>query len=296
MRTTLVTLGARGNCAEPAEGGHGTPCPYTMSPRRLGQHFLADAGWRARILQTLRVAPGQTWLEIGAGHGEMTRELVRAGAGVVAVELDAPLVERLRTLAAETPNIEVLAGDILALEFAAIEAAARGAGASFDRIHVYGSLPYYITSPILHRLFTWSAHIESIHVVIQREVAERLVARPGGREFGYLSAATQFYARPEITLRLPPGAFRPPPRVASALVAMRLPGGGASLGMEDDAAFLRFLHVCFAHKRKTLTNNLRALSSPVEVATWLATAGLKRDVRAEQLTLEQFAALFHLAL
>lgn len=271
------------------------PGPYMMSPRRLGQHFLADAGWRARILQTLRVAPGLAWLEIGAGHGEMTRELAQAGARVVAVELDPPLVEGLRRLTAEIPNIEVVAGDILAIDFAAIEAAARGAGFPPGKFQVYGSLPYYITSPILHRLFTWAAHIESIYVVIQREVAERLVARPGGREFGYLSAATQFYTRPEIVLRLPPGAFRPPPKVASALVGMRLPGSSAGLGIEDDAAFLRLLHVCFAQKRKTLANNLRALGHPEEVSAWLARAGVKRDARAEQLTLEQFAAVFRVS-
>ena len=265
-----------------------------MTPRRLGQHFLANAGWRARILQTLGVKPGQTWLEIGAGHGEMTEELARSGARVVAVELDAPLVQDLGRLAAETANIAVLSGDILAQDFAEIEAAAGSAGFSPGNFHVYGSLPYYITSPILHRLFTWAPHIESIHVVIQREVAERLVARPGGREYGYLSAAAQFYTRPEITLRLPPGAFQPPPKVASALVSMRLPGGGATLGVEDDGAFLRFLHVCFAHKRKTLSNNLRALGEPSEVAGWLSVTGLRRDARAEQLTLQQFAALFRL--
>lgn len=267
-----------------------------MSPRRLGQHFLADAGWRARILQTLRVVPGQTWLEIGAGHGEMTRELARAGARVVAVELDGPLVQHLRQLAEETPNVAVVAGDILAVGFGAIESAVPGALSSGEKIHVYGSLPYYITSPILHRLFSWAARIATVHVIIQREVAERLVAHPGGREFGYLSAAAQYYTQPEIALRLPPGAFRPPPKVASALVTMRLPSGGKSLGIQDDAAFLRFLHVCFAQKRKMLANNLRALGRPAaDIVAWLAAAGLRRDARAEQLSLEQFASLFRSA-
>ena len=264
-----------------------------MSPRRLGQHFLADAGWRARILHTLRVAPGQTWLEIGAGHGEMTRELARAGARVVAVELDAPLVERLRTLAAEAPNIQVLAGDILALDFAAIEAAVRGASTSFDKIHVYGSLPYYITSPILHRLFTWSAHIESIHVIIQREVAQRLVARPGGREFGYLSAAAQFYARPEITLRLPPGAFRPPPKVLSSLVRLRFREPRPAV--RDGAMFERIVHAVFTRRRKTMTNALLALEDgrrpPLPPAAALAAAGLHGSRRPETLSIAEFATL-----
>lgn len=264
-----------------------------MSRRRLGQHFLADASWRARILQTLGVKPGQTWLEIGAGHGEMTRELARAGASVVAVELDAPLIESLRGLAAETPHVAVVPADILALEFAAVEAAAGAHFSSTRKLRVYGSLPYYITSPILHRLFSWAGRIESVHVVVQREVAERLVAQPGGREYGYLSAAAQFYTRPEVALRLPPGAFRPPPKVASALVSMRTPGSGTGLGVTDDAAFLRFLHGCFAQKRKTLANNLRALGRTAEsVAAMLAANGIRRDARAEQLSLAQFAALF----
>jgi 16S rRNA (adenine1518-N6/adenine1519-N6)-dimethyltransferase len=263
-----------------------------MTPRRLGQHFLADESWRAQILHTLGVKPNQTWLEIGAGHGEMTRELARAGARVVAVELDAPLVQHLRQLAEETPNVAVVAGDILTVGFGAIESSVPGVFSPREKLHVYGSLPYYITSPILHRLFSWAARIESIHVILQREVAERLAARPGGREYGYLSAATQFYTRPEIALRLPPGAFRPPPRVASALVTMRMPGRRAALGIEDDAAFLRFLHVCFAHRRKTLANNLRALGRPADVSAWLAAAGVPRQARAEQLSLEQFAALF----
>jgi 16S rRNA (adenine1518-N6/adenine1519-N6)-dimethyltransferase len=266
-----------------------------MSRRRLGQHFLADAGWRSRILQKLGVLPGQTWMEIGAGHGEMTRELARAGACVVAVELDPPLFQRLRALAAEISSIAVVAGDILALDFRAIEGAARRINSPATTFHVYGSLPYYITSPILHRLFTWAAHLGSVYVVIQREVAERLVARPGGREYGYLSAVTQFYSRPEIVLRLPPGAFRPPPKVASALVALQMPGRRASLGIKEDTAFLRFLHVSFAHKRKKLANNLRGLGGARVVARWISACGLQQDARAEQLTLEQFAALFRIS-
>lgn len=225
----------------------------------------------------------------------MTREIARAGARVVAVEFDPPLVADLRTLAAETRNTAVLAGDILTIDIAEIEAAALDAGSSSGKFRVYGSLPYYITSPILHRLFAWAARIESIHVVIQLEVAERLAARPGCREFGYLSAAAQFFTVPEIVLRLPPGAFRPPPKVASALVAMRLPGSGAALGIRDDAAFLRFLHVCFAHKRKTLANNLRGLGRPGEAAKWLAACGVPPHARAEQLALEQFAAVFRIS-
>jgi 16S rRNA (adenine1518-N6/adenine1519-N6)-dimethyltransferase len=256
----------------------------SVSPRRLGQHFLADASWRARILSTLGVRAGDVWLEIGAGHGEMTRELVRRAARVVAIELDPPLVQSLESLRREHANLEVVAGDVLKLDLP------RLAGA--PRFRVYGNLPYYITSPILHRLFEFTERLESAHIVIQLEVAARLVAPPGRRDYGYLSVLTQFYSRPEIALRIPPGAFRPPPKVASALVALRLPGEGASLGVRDEAGFLRFVQQCFAQKRKTITNNLRVAFTAKEAGAALATAGISAKARAEELTLEKFAALF----
>jgi 16S rRNA (adenine1518-N6/adenine1519-N6)-dimethyltransferase len=255
-----------------------------MTPRRLGQHFLGDASWRARILHALDARPEDVWLEIGAGHGEMTCELAKNARRVVAVELDAPLVEALESLRSEHANIEVVAGDVLALDLAKI----LGGG----RFRVYGNLPYYITSPILHRLFECAEQIESIHIVIQLEVAARLVAKPGRRDYGYLSVLTQFYSHPEIVFRIPPGAFRPPPKVASALVAMRLPGERARLDIHDEAGFLRFVQRCFAQKRKTLANNLRAIASAEAIASALASAGIPSKARAEELTLAQFASLF----
>ncbi len=255
-----------------------------MCPRKLGQHFLGDASWRARILRALGARPQDVWLEIGAGHGEMTRELAKNARRVVAVELDAPLVQALESLRGEFPHLEVAAGDVLALDLAQI--------VGEERFRVYGNLPYYITSPILHRLFEHAEQIETIHVVIQLEVAARLVAKPGRRDYGYLSVLTQFYSQPEIVFRIPPGAFRPPPKVASALVAMRLPGERARLGIRDEAGFLRFVQRCFAQKRKTLANNLRAIASAGVVAAALAGAGINAKARAEELTLSQFASLF----
>jgi 16S rRNA (adenine1518-N6/adenine1519-N6)-dimethyltransferase len=255
-----------------------------MTPRRLGQHFLGDAAWRARILRALGAQPQDVWLEIGAGHGEMTCELAANARRVVAVEVDAPLVQALESLRKEIPRLEVAAGDVLALDLAKL--------VGKDRFRVYGNLPYYITSPILHRLFEYADQIESIHIVIQLEVAARLVARPERRDYGYLSVLTQFYSHPEIVLRIPPGAFRPPPKVASALVAMQLPGERARLDIRDEAAFLRFVQRCFAQKRKTLANNLRAFAPADVVASALAALKLKSTARAEELGLEQFALLF----
>jgi 16S rRNA (adenine1518-N6/adenine1519-N6)-dimethyltransferase len=147
----------------------------------------------------------------------------------------------------------------------------------------------------LHRLFNYANHIDSIHIVIQLEVAQRIVAQPGRREYGYLSAACQFYTEPKIALRLPSGAFSPPPKVESALVEMNLPGERARLniaGSENETRFLKFVQACFSQKRKTLRNNLRAKASDERIHAVFAAAKLRLDARAEQLTLPDFATLF----
>lgn len=255
-----------------------------MARQRLGQHFLVDAGWRARILGTLGVRRDDVWLEIGSGHGEMTSELARAGARVIAVELDPRLVASLHRLAENTPRVQIVAGDILELDLAGL------AGAS--RFRVYGNLPYYITSPILHRLFALAEHIDAIHVVVQLEVAARIAARPGRREYGYLSVLAQFYSQPEILLRLPPGAFRPRPRVASALVRMLVKRDRELREELDEMRFLQFVQACFAQKRKTLLNNLRVRFSDEEAHALLRGAGADAQVRAEELRVAEFVALF----
>jgi len=256
-----------------------------MTRQKLGQHFLSNLEWRKRILAALPKHACGVWVEIGAGHGEMTELLAGDARRVIAIETDAQLAGPLRERAREWPGVEVVQGDVLSLDIAKI------AG---GRFRVYGNLPYYITSPILHRLFACADAIDSIHVVIQWEVAARIVAPPGRRARGYLSAACQFYARPEIVLRIPPGAFRPPPRVNSALLRMPLPGERASLGITDEAGLLAFVQTCFAQKRKTLRNNLRAVVPDARIHEALSACRLRADARAEQLTLEQFAALFKL--
>ncbi len=262
--------------------------------QRLGQHFLVDAAWRGRVLEALGVGAAEVWIEIGAGRGEMTAELARRAGRVVAIEKDPPLAHHLRRLAGEMPNLTLLQADILTVDLQGLirdaEAAAPGA-----RVSIYGSLPYYITSPILHRLFPLAARLAGIHVIIQREVAERLAAQPGTRDYGYLSVATQFYTQPEIALTIPPGAFRPPPRVTSALVRMRAPGAGAELGVENVQEFLGFTQACFAQKRKKLLNNLQTLAPRAQALEWLTAAGAPAGARAEQLSLAQLAGVWRAA-
>jgi 16S rRNA (adenine1518-N6/adenine1519-N6)-dimethyltransferase len=267
-----------------------------MTRQRLGQHFLADANWREQIARAIRVSPhsmapgrpaeNSCWVEIGAGHGEMTEHLLSTGAPVYAIELDPPLITGLQRLAQKFPKLTVVPGDILKADLAAIAAG--------RRIRIYGNLPFYITSPILHRLFLFADRIDEMHFVMQNEVAHRLTANPGSRSYGYLSVATQLYTRPEFVFEIPRNAFRPPPEVSSALVTLRLPGERAHLSLPDDARFLDFVKLCFSQKRKTLLNNLRSLAKPAFIRGALASLSHRLDCRAEQLSVAQLASLYRI--
>jgi len=266
-----------------------------MARQRLGQHFLADAGWREEIARAIRVsaqsvAPSPAgnsaefcWIEIGAGHGEMTERLASTGAPVHAIELDAQLAATLKQLAKRFPNVEIVSADILESDIGKIAAG--------KRVRIYGNLPYYITSPILRHLFASADIIDEIHIVVQHEVALRLAAQPGTRDYGYLSVLTQYFSRPELVLEIPRGAFRPPPEVGSALVTLRLPGERAKLPQIDEASFLDFVKLCFAQKRKTLVNNLKSRVKAELVREALANLKLRVDARAEQLSVANLAAL-----
>ncbi|HYW98644.1 MAG TPA: 16S rRNA (adenine(1518)-N(6)/adenine(1519)-N(6))-dimethyltransferase RsmA [Candidatus Elarobacter sp.] len=294
-----------------------------MARQRLGQHFLADLHWREEIARAIRVSPHSLaplagddrnqqsplprddkycWIEIGSGHGEMTQRLLATDSPVHAIELDPAFLPGLRHLAKQFPNLNVVPGDVLKANIAAI--------ASGRRVRVYGNLPYYITSPILHHLFTFADLIDEIHVVIQTEVALRLAAQPGTRDYGYLSVVTQFYTRPEFVFEIPRHAFNPPPEVTSALVTLRLPGERAKLSLSSgvlsakgkqahasrdaDSRFLDFVKLCFSQKRKTLVNDLRSLAKPDRTREALAALKLRPDARAEQLPVAQLAALHSL--
>src|SRR6202521_2063854 len=200
-----------------------------MSPEKLGQHFLADASWQERIARAVRIDDG-VWVEIGAGHGEMTTRLAQHASGVFAIEIDPAPARRLREVTAPCKNVEVVESDVLAVDFEKLTGG--------KRFSVYGNFPYYITSPILHRLFEHAERIAAVHIVIQFEVAARIVAQPGRRDYGYLSVVSQWFSQPEIVFQIPPGAFRPPPKVASAMVSFRLPGARVINSVENENAFL----------------------------------------------------------
>ena len=188
-----------------------------MTPQRLGQHFLADPAWRERIAGAVLRPPASAgaeraglWIEIGAGHGEMTALLAQQARHVIAIELDPILLPDLRRTTAGLANVSVIPGDVLSLDLGRLARSPEFGGEPNGFFHVYGNLPYYITSPIIHHLFQNAARLESVFLVVQREVAERLAASPGNRAYGYFSAFAQLYSRPEILLHISAGRISTP--------------------------------------------------------------------------------------
>ncbi|MGB6973310.1 MAG: 16S rRNA (adenine(1518)-N(6)/adenine(1519)-N(6))-dimethyltransferase RsmA [Terracidiphilus sp.] len=252
---------------------------------RLGQNFLEDAQAIQRIADALGNCASRTVVEIGPGGGAITRALAARCARLLAIELDPDLAAQLRAdLPAE--NLTILNEDVLTFDFAAAAAAAG------QPLLVAGNLPYYITSPILHRLAAAHASLSLAVLMVQREVADRITAQPGSRDYGLLSATVQLYGPAEMLFTLPPGAFSPPPKVHSAVFRWRLAPRFAALGVPRES-FINFLRQCFAQKRKTLANNLRAAGfAPADLAAALARAKIAAQARAESLSLEDFAALW----
>jgi len=222
--------------------------------------------------------------------------LVKRARRVIAVETDRVLAAQLRMNFSLTPNIEVIEGDILAIDLDTLFGPRAGStrpGMEHvpERVRVVGNLPYYITSDILLRLFEYRKYFESIVIMVQKEVADRLAADPGSRDYGLLSATTQLYASVEELFTLPPEAFAPPPKVHSTVVRLTPSGRVEQLGV-NEPEFIRFLKLSFGQKRKTLWNNLRTRYASEDLTRAMLRAKIKPTVRAEALSLEQNAQLF----
>jgi 16S rRNA (adenine1518-N6/adenine1519-N6)-dimethyltransferase len=253
---------------------------------RLGQNFLVDAQAIDRIASSLGDLSGRTVVEIGPGAGAITSALVARAAHVIAVELDAGLAEHLRSrFPSET--LTVHQQDVLAFDFAA--AAAR----AVQPLLVFGNLPYYITSQILLKLAASAAVLDRAVLMVQREVAERIAAAPGSRDYGLLSVTAQLYGPVTNLFTLPPSAFSPPPDVHSTVFRWRFAPRFVELGLVE-STFVPFLRSIFAQKRKTLANNLRAAGfSPASIGAALSKAAIDPRARAEAQTIEKLAALWH---
>ena len=250
---------------------------------KLGQNFLIDDTARHNIADALGDLSSRTVLEIGPGHGAITTLLAARAKRLICIELDRALAAELTFRFRDQPHVEIHAADILHTDLAALTP-----GETMD---VIGNLPYYITSDILLHLCAAAPVLRRAVLMMQREVADRVAAAPGVRDYGLLSATTQLHAQAESLFTLPPAAFSPPPDVYSSVVRLHFAPRFAQLGV-DPLGFDRFLRQAFAQKRKTLSNNLRNTGRTAEVIAQAWPAGLNPQARAEELTLEQMAALY----
>jgi len=252
---------------------------------KLGQNFLVDGQAAQRIVAALGEIAGRTVVEIGPGRGAITESLATRAKHVVAVELDRELAASLRERF-EAAHVTVVEQDVLRFDFSA-------AAAQFgERLCVAGNLPYAITSPIVLKLAASHAALDLAVLMVQREVAERMTATPGTRDYGLLSVTMQMYGPVEQLFTLPPSAFSPPPKVYSTVFRWRFVPRFTELGVEE-TGFLRFVRQIFAQKRKTLMNNLRAAGVATDAATTaLAAAGIDQRMRAEAVPVEGLASLW----
>ena len=254
---------------------------------KLGQNFLRDAQAIERIVAVLGNLDGRTVVEIGPGQGAITGLLATRARHVIAVELDHDLAIMLR-VKFPPEKVTVVESDVLDFDFGA---ALAQFGETGERLIVVGNLPYYITSPIMTKLAANHAALDTAVLMVQREVAERVTAQPGSRDYGALSVTTQAYGPVTPLFTLPPSAFSPPPVVHSTVFRWRFAPRFAELGVQE-GSFLRLVRLAFAQKRKTLTNNLRAAGFPqAEIAAALQQANVPAQARAEALSIDSFATL-----
>ncbi len=250
----------------------------------LGQNFILDDGLVESIIAAAQVEEGQNVLEIGPGAGVMTRLLSDAGAQVTAIELDKTLEPVLSDVLYGRENVRVIFGDAMKLDI--------GEVMGDKPYRVIANLPYYITADVILRMLTQSAKPQRITVMVQKEAAERMMAKMGSKIWCALAATVQYFAKVEVLMEVPPEAFTPRPHVDSALIELTL-HEEKPVSAQNEGMMLKVINTCFAMRRKTLLNNLSAgFSIPREVGQqWLKAAGLDEKVRGEALTLEEIARL-----
>ncbi len=265
---------------------------------KLGQNFLIDHGAMQKIVDALGDVSQLTVIEIGAGSGALTSLLVARAGHLVAVELDRVLAAQLRMEYSREPQVEIIEADILTVDIRTMIGNRTGPLRDLrptgqPKARVVGNLPYYITSDILLRLFGEHGFFDRLVITVQLEVADRLAASPGSRDYGLLSATANLYGRVEKLFELPPEAFSPPPQVRSAALRIDIAPRFEELQV-DERGFIEFLKRSFAQKRKMLANNLREHFRPALVKQSLQQAGIEPGARAEAVTLERMAALYRI--
>lgn len=258
--------------------------------KKFGQNFLIDTRVLEEIIDAAEITKDDFVLEIGPGIGTMTQYLCEAAREVVAVEIDTNLIPILKDTLSAYDNVEVLNQDILKVDIASLAKERNN-----DRpIKVVANLPYYITTPIIMGLFESHVPIDSITIMVQKEVADRMQEGPGSKEYGALSLAVQYYAKPEIVVNVPPSCFMPQPKVGSAVIRLTR-HEQSPVEVEDEKLMFQVIRASFNQRRKTLANGLNNFGgfglSKEEIQTCIEELGVPVNIRGEALSLEQFAKL-----
>jgi 16S rRNA (adenine1518-N6/adenine1519-N6)-dimethyltransferase len=260
---------------------HGADGFRRDAKKHLGQNFLHERGVIDKIVLAIDPQPGDRIVEVGPGQGALTFPLLDRHGALTAIEFDRDLLVPLAAAAQAHGELTLLNADVLDVDFSALAAGAR--------IRLVGNLPYNLSSPILFHALDHAAAIHDMHFMLQKEVVERMAAAPGSKVYGRLSVMLQAYCAVTPLFKVPPGAFRPAPKVDSAVVRL-LPRQPSEIGIDDPARFAQVVRAAFGQRRKTLRNAL----SGVADAAMIEAAGLRPDARAEQLSVADFIRLANL--
>lgn len=258
--------------------------------KRFGQNFLIDTHVLDKIIRASEITKDDFVLEIGPGIGTMTQYLAQAAREVAAVEIDDALIPILKDTLKEWDNVTVIHGDILKTDIRRLAMEKNGG----KPIKVVANLPYYITTPIIMGLFENQVPLESITIMVQKEVADRMQVGPGTKDYGALSLAVQYYAEPQIVANVPPNCFMPRPKVGSAVIRL-VRHAEPPVQVTDEKLMFRLIRASFNQRRKTLVNGLKNSQeldfSKERIEEALTECGLPLNIRGEALTLQQFAEL-----
>ena len=245
--------------------------------KRFGQHFLTNKSILRRIVQLAHICPEDTVVEVGPGKGTLTAELATAARSVIAIEIDRDLIPALRS--AVPPNVEIIEGDAVQITL------------PNTPFHIVSNLPYNVATPLFKRFIGHRNHILAVTVMIQKEVADRLTARPRTKSYGPLSVLIQYYADVTYGFAVPPGAFNPPPKVDSAVIRLEW-----KPDVPDATSFTDFVQEAFSSRRKTLANNLLTMFGSLgrdEIVRKLERAGIAAKVRPEELSVAEFLGVYN---
>lgn len=259
--------------------------------KSLGQNFLIDQNILGKIVEAANLDQSKGALEVGPGIGALTEKLAQNAKKVTAVEIDQRLLPILEEVLKPYPHVDVIHGDVLKLDLPSLFASQFK---DVDGVSVVANLPYYVTTPILMKLLEEKLPLENIVVMIQKEVAERMAASPGGKDYGSLSIAVQYYSEPELVCIVPPSVFIPQPNVASAVIKLRV-RKTPPVQVDNEAFMFEVVQSSFAQRRKTIANNLKtrffAGEGREQLEKLLAEANIEPTRRAETLSIEEFATL-----